>query len=80
MDKINIDAYLVTAITSTGNYQILRISAGAHKCQECGALINIENYDDNYPNHDDEPVNCPKCGAFLGNLRTSGYPYVEVIE
>ena len=43
MDKINIDAYLVTAITPTGTYQVLRISAGAHKCQECGAIINIEN-------------------------------------
>ena len=42
MDKINIDAYLVTAITPTGTYQVLRISAGAHKCQECGAIINIE--------------------------------------
>ena len=43
MDKINIDAYLVTAITPTGTYQVLRISSGAHKCQECGAIINIEN-------------------------------------
>lgn len=80
MDKINKDAYYVPELTPTGNHKVLRIDIGEHKCQECGALIQIENFDDNHANRDNEPVNCPKCGAFIGNLRTSGFPHVEVIK
>lgn len=55
----------------------VRIYAGKHTCQECGAILIINNFDDSYPNHENEPIFCPNCSAHIGDLRTSGYPYVE---
>lgn len=79
-NKLNKDAYIIKELTPNGTKDIIRISSGKHTCQKCSAVIMIENIDDNYPNHENEPVLCPNCGYYIGDLRTSGYPYVKVIE
>ena len=49
-----------------------RMSGGINTCPKCNSDFKVSILNDNFPNRENELVDCPYCPNIVGYIRTSG--------